>query len=663
LLFRNETGKRGTLRIRYLRDNGARELELTKRVFPGSFLRLERPATRPVRIRPHEIVQLVFKATLPIKQRLSALDGTLVVEMKTMKPQPGMKASAHPTLPEASAARSLVRLQRHQPQGRTAGAAMGDSTLIRVAGALRPLEDVRPEPATVVVQITRQAPWSDPDPSAQVRLVGADAAALLAEEPNYTSTVLLRNDDGHDVAVTLSDLRNENGIVTATLKADDVPPPGKYTGALPLSAASAKPKIDVTVRSRHWWFWAVLAVLFGSLLGGLLPLMSGIWRRKELLRAELKGVLESYKDVRDNKAAPPQHWDLDDAVGPEPWFRDEWMALPELQGAAGLYSSIRWSRTDADLDEITAQVVDLTARISRWLRLNKPVRDLWDAFEQPVPDRGKKLWRETGTYHDTRLLLLEAKREPATDEAAEQLLHRVLEERQWHQSVATLWMAVADAQTDPRIPKPQRDAIAALDLTPVTNPEVPEARRAPEQQWELITELEALKARLETLKTLERQPVAELVEGAPLPTILIFGPRHVRDAIATFDRMIFARIKEARAASTASPDNRKPARIIAGVLWNEKWLTAVLTLGAVLAYVLPLYSSTWGSPTDYLTAIAAGFGAQAVVRWAALPAFESLRHHTTQQAETGTQATDGQGEPPKEKPAPASDKGGKDAGD
>lgn len=390
------------------------------------------------------------------------------------------------------------------------------------------------------------------------------------------------------------------------------------------------------MRSRDWFIWAALAVLIGSLLGGLLPLVSGIWRRKELLRAELKGVLERYKQVRDNAAAPPIHWHLDDAVGPEPWFRDDWLALPRLQGAGGLYSSIRWARTDAELDELTDWVLDLSARIGRWLRLHQPVRDLGEAFDEPIRARGDKLWRQTGTYRDTRLLLLETQHEPATDEAAEQLLHRVLEQRQWHHEVAELWKAVSAAQADPNIPKARREKIAALDLKPITDPEVAEAKRTPEQQRELIADLEDLKAQLETLKTGEPQPTAEIVEGAAIPSVLLASAARVRDAIATFDQAIAAKINAARGASAASPDNRNPAKIIGGVLWNEKWLTALLALGALLAYVLPLYDSTWGSSTDYLTAIAAGFGTQAIVRWAALPAFESLRIRRRAAQETQT---------------------------
>lgn len=207
LLFRNETGKRGTLRIRYLRDNGARELALTEQPPQDAFLELVRPAARPLPIRPREIVQLVFEAKLPATERLSALDGTLIISVRPKKPPPP-KPTDPPDPPDPPAAGT-------------------DPAIVGVTGALRSLDAISAEPATVVVQITRHLPWSDDaHASAEVRLIGANARTLMAEEPKYTAALLLRNEDGHDVHVTLSNLRLEDGIVAGTLKTNDAPPLG-----------------------------------------------------------------------------------------------------------------------------------------------------------------------------------------------------------------------------------------------------------------------------------------------------------------------------------------------------------------------------------------------------------------------------------------------------
>jgi hypothetical protein len=50
-----------------------------------------------------------------------------------------------------------------------------------------------------------------------------------------------------------------------------------------------------------------------------------------------------------------------------------------------------------------------------------------------------------------------------------------------------------------------------------------------------------------------------------------------------------------------------------------------MILGASVVYLVTVYSDTWGSLTDLLTAVAAGFGTAIAVQWAALPIFQSLR--------------------------------------
>jgi hypothetical protein len=78
-----------------------------------------------------------------------------------------------------------------------------------------------------------------------------------------------------------------------------------------------------------------------------------------------------------------------------------------------------------------------------------------------------------------------------------------------------------------------------------------------------------------------------------------------------------------RAVASRLPGSTTPSKLIARAQRQSVLLSIVAASGAVLAYVLPVYTDTWGTLTDYLTAVGAGFGAQAIVRWAALPIFES----------------------------------------
>jgi hypothetical protein len=53
---------------------------------------------------------------------------------------------------------------------------------------------------------------------------------------------------------------------------------------------------------------------------------------------------------------------------------------------------------------------------------------------------------------------------------------------------------------------------------------------------------------------------------------------------------------------------------------------ALVTAGVACAIYLPtIYNDTWGTVPDMLTALLAGIGGPLIVKWAALPAFQSLR--------------------------------------
>jgi hypothetical protein len=69
------------------------------------------------------------------------------------------------------------------------------------------------------------------------------------------------------------------------------------------------------------------------------------------------------------------------------------------------------------------------------------------------------------------------------------------------------------------------------------------------------------------------------------------------------------------------PPIRRRARRTAGDLaWS---LPAIL--GASALYLLTIYSDSWGSLDDLLTAFTAGFGTAIAIDWAAVPIFQSLR--------------------------------------
>ena len=98
-----------------------------------------------------------------------------------------------------------------------------------------------------------------------------------------------------------------------------------------------------------------------------------------------------------------------------------------------------------------------------------------------------------------------------------------------------------------------------------------------------------------------------------------------------------------RALAELAPNRaalRSPREIIKSVEVRDVLFTALLAFLAMLAYMAPLYDDTYGSGNDYLTAFIAGFGTQAVVQWALLPAFQSLRNRVAKPANGGMPSGD-----------------------
>ncbi len=629
LLLRSGLTKPAALRIRYLRSDGGLEYQVLGKS-PSQPLRLIGPSRRPIVVGAGTIFRLVFAATLPASARLNALDGTLVVALQPLpppaKPPRGFAGEKAETLPPTTAARprspsrSLAAIRPARLAPPVADTADG-RLLVGVKGAERMLNAVAIMPDKIALRLTRTSPWFGAGTAtAHVRIIGADTRAFHGEQAAFARTVVLRDGNGREAQVSLSDLHADGDALDATLKLAGEPPPGEYSGPLVLASHTPAAKLTVTVRSRHSVWAAIVAVLLGVILGGALPVFYGRHRRKTLLHAELKQSLAEYKQARDDPNAPPQHWSLDRAIGPEPWTRHQWFALPRLHGAGGLWSAIEWARASDELDELSTQVLDLSGRIERWLMLNPLIRELSNTLETvtPNPRSSGTRWEDTETRLDSYLLLATAKEtEPEKDDDAEALARRAIRQEKWHRRVAELWTEVAAAEDDDTLSQAQRTRIAAIDFTTVAAPR--EAARKEEDWLALSEKLELLTLELERCKNidLENEP-----DGA-LEDWVSANAGRAYDAAIAFVRSIAAPAGAARAG--AKLGSWKNALSLRKTGLEDLALTLLAVLAAATVYALTVYNETWGSTIDYLTAISAGFGTQVVIKWAALPAFQALR--------------------------------------
>ncbi len=496
--------------------------------------------------------------------------------------------------------------------------------LLPIAATGLDLSAVSVVPASVTLHTTTWIPWgsSATGKTAAFELRGLGADALLAGERLLNGRALLHSDDGKTLTVRVEVSDEGRGVRQPLVRVLGRPEAGTYTGTVPISMSASAPTLSVTVVGKDAIVWALAAVALGTVLGGLLPLLGALARQRDLLRARLEGLLSDYFAVaKDDKI---MRWvDLSDSIGADerPWTSTEWMPEPALRGAAGLFSRIHWAQSEAELTEVGKDVETLMSRIARWLTLQPKLAEL-DAIQRTaIPDIDGAPWSSTGTRSDSQHLLVEvANNEPDASEVSAKAT-ALQQQTQWYGEVAGAWQQLAGAWEELAGKLAPADLGQLLaELRAVASPPVGVSRRTPEEWTDLRVELADFLTDLVAVLPAggldAAAPMAEFVEELPVATeaAATHKPALALKRTATGLGMRLRRLL---------PSSTKPVKLIAAAQRRDLVLSIIAALGAILLYVLPVYTDTWGTPTDYLTAVAAGFGAQAAVRWAALPIFES----------------------------------------
>jgi hypothetical protein len=160
-------------------------------------------------------------------------------------------------------------------------------------------------------------------------------------------------------------------------------------------------------------------------------------------------------------------------------------------------------------------------------------------------------------------------------------------------------------------------------LLAIANPRKPESKRQPADQIELQLDLEDVQRDLETIAG----PAAKGIEAedvGPQESMLVTARRGAGQAL-TLGRNATKNVRRLVAeAPSRKPRLRSSKRLIRESDTRDRLLSGLLILGAVTAYAVSQYSPSWGSLTDYLTALLAGFGSQTIVKWALLPIFQTI---------------------------------------
>jgi hypothetical protein len=602
LQLENKTGAPGKLVGQFLPDGQEKTVALGEG--PAAPLRLLRPEASPIPV--GEPISAVFEFELAASEAPSALDGLLVLSLEPLEGRPARRAAR-----------------------RAAGGGARDAKpvpfAVRVAGAIEPITGVSVQPAAVTMQATRFPPFGQQGDDVEVRLVGSGAVAFAVREPEFESSVLLRDDSGDSAVVKISELEPHDGYVDAQVTTDSKLHAGEYKGDLRLGEAADDPKLSLTLRAHHFFLYALAAVVLGAALGLLAPYATGIRRRKRILGSQLKSVLADYDRELAN-GAPDEPWDLSEQIGKSSYFEEELFAFPRRQGARGLWSELRWARTAAEVDQLTDWALELSTQVSWWLELREPVRALREESEHSVPKLGVSDWKDTEIYEDGLALRDEiAQVDPAalTESQARGLKLRVVNQTRWEGAVRGIWAELVELRKTKKLTAKRLTALRPK-LSAITSPKVRESKRTPEQWRELLAGFRELD---EEIVSLRPEPSAVLGFDLLLvdfDDVDFFSGEGTERYIDDFDFGL-DRGRRARRSIRRGDATRSAQEILDDVKRADWLMTLFLGLVAALVYTLTIYDDTWGTATDYLSAILAGLATKVIADWTFLPLFQSLR--------------------------------------
>ncbi|MDQ4049682.1 MAG: hypothetical protein M3131_09955, partial [Actinomycetota bacterium] len=572
LIVHSTSERRAQLDARYFPVDGTSEIDLSKKPLDEALVRLPSPR-KPSLVGGFAQLRLVFH--LADAERVSAADGLLVVQQGDEEAQ------------------------------------------LAIKGAPQVPRDVSFEPSSVTLNLSRD-PWplnGLRGERAEITLRGDGAGAVADSLKGSTAALtILRNEEGGSVTVSLHSLRKADGTVRGTVEAADVSQVGRYEGALALSGSTDEGPFLVTVVESHAAFgWAVLAVMVGALMGGVIPLQRSIGLRRKQMRAELAEALRVYEQERLESGDAPAGYDIEtvEAVGPKPWDSGP----SRSEGIRGTLTGIERARTEADLDQAADRVHEVREEVDLWLSLERPLRQARKVLDRLPPDRGDRAFVDTQIYRHAYELASLGSERPAKPEDAWSLLRELraqmvvllMFERAWEMD-RKLREGKLSAEEERELREIDLDAIDAAAPAPWA--------RSPQELQKLRYELHRATLKLEQVSdTAAHVPSVAAVEDV--------GSR-VSASEEQVDRLIEF-VSERPVALT--PGRRVKAYINR---YDLVW-TMVAVAGASAGYALTVYDTGWGTVIDFATAFSAGFGAKVATDQAlkldlsALPMFRPLQ--------------------------------------
>jgi hypothetical protein len=580
----NRTRKPVKLTLRYVRDDGSDPINLDANGSRDPGVVEPAGSDWPPTLKAHAADRVALRFWLPADRDASELNGTIVVQART------------------------------------------DPLLVRVSGRFAGPQGVTVEPQRLTVSVSKDSAFSGRwirGDTAKVMLRGAQAQALVDDPAQLTGSALLRNDEGH--AITVRWTTTDGAPAIAVI---GNPATGSYTGRLPLTSHAASPAVNLTVKVHHLSLYAFIAVAIGAFVGGYLPMLTRLQRKKQLMAGGVEHAIREFRKARKELADTERTW-VEMALAelePDPWRRPlPWYPDFDAHGLRGFFGQVHWARNDDDLVEASKRAKRFDGQIARWLtvwRHAAPLQALL-ADEERLPPIDGRRWEDFGVHADSRELFLDALREdPGTSDAAQGWADRLLRQVRRHAGVAAAWHIVA---TDNLGGEHERFVEQMLALATPSGENGP---NGPSSWWIFWRKYDALRRDLDAVQP--ENPLASVhIDAAK-------GPREqdVKQLMAVpvvegvLSRVLPGPQKVAAAQAYEKRDKQlddPTTKLIARVNRQDVEMTILATLLALIVYAVAVYDDTFGSPKDYAVAFAAGFATQAVAQWAAMPIFESLR--------------------------------------
>jgi hypothetical protein len=465
-------------------------------------------------------------------------------------------------------------------------------------------EKARFEPDSITLIVRRRWPsfvsGGDDDLSSDGMEVSLKGIAAGTERADKSRKVAIAGDTGGQgrLKVTIPGVDPTATKATISVDAEKIERHGTYETAIPFDPAAEKsPTLTVKVLSADHWVWPLLVLIVGA------GVAYGIVRSRDMVRP--KYVLQ----LALTRAQALNKLNVDGQKGLKPYTLESRFPSGEWDckklgnsppAALTLYCKIDAAERQEDLDALGTLVADLEAQVNAWPSVCAKAQAL-----KTAADEVSKKNPSAAMVKASEALLKPAipGDEAATKAYMDSLDAQVEAVREWLNAEALYAEAFrlfdaagAPEEHDPVRWRPDLDAAKSLE----------DLRRCQVVRG-LCRDVHVLRTLVMRHKPPSR---AALESGQAMPGV---APDGVFEFISI------------KAAPPALPGPELTKHLIGVIGATDFRMFIVTTAVVALAYLAGIYSNTYGSTLEYLTAFAAGAGTTFAANWKLLPWYSSYK--------------------------------------